>query len=514
VKILVTGASGFVGSRLCAALVSAGHDVRAMTRNPDRYGGAGEPVAGDVHDAGSLGPALHGSDVAYYLVHSLSSADFVKTDAEAASNFGAAAADAGVNRIVYLGGLGADDDQLSPHLKSRRQVEGLLGQAGVPVTTLRAGIIVGHGGISWEMTRQLVEHLPAMVTPRWVSTKTQPIGIADVIRYLVGVLDTPETVGQTFEIGGPEVLEYREMMTRVASLEGRRRLIVPVPLLSPRLSSRWLSLVTDVDAATGRSLVDSMTNEVVVRDGRIRELIPFDPMGYDDAVLAALAERAADRAVSHDIIARRRKVVAATAVAGAGLLGASLSTEPGSRKFYALTLGVAGLWTVGGLSSGRLPLGDRRDVVVPVATGAAAFGAFYAAALAARRVPPLRRALVDVMQYANEGSERLVMTTALANGVAEEVFFRGAIYAAAGRQPVVRTTAAYTLATTTTRNPALVLASAVMGALFGLQRRATGGIQAPILTHVTWSALMLRFLPRLFRRPRVELNPRKARTSD
>jgi membrane protease YdiL (CAAX protease family) len=290
------------------------------------------------------------------------------------------------------------------------------------------------------------------------------------------------------------------MMTRVAALEGRRRVIVPVPFLSPGLSSRWLSLVTDVDARTGRSLVDSMTNEVIVRDDSIRDLIPFEPMGYDDAVRAALAERRGTAPVTNALV-RRRRVVAGTALAGAGLLGVSLSTPPGSRKFYALTLGVAGIWTVGGWQSGPLPLGEvRREVAVPVAIGGAAFGAFYGAALVARRIPPLRRALTDVMQYAHQGSDRLVLTTTLANGVAEEIFFRGAVYAAAaGRQPVARTTAAYTLATTTTRNPALVIASAVMGTLFGLQRRSTGGIQAPVLTHVTWSTLMLRFVPPLFR---------------
>jgi uncharacterized protein YbjT (DUF2867 family) len=288
----VTGATGFVGRRLARALIDAGHEVRAMTRNPDRYDGVGTAVGGDVNDPDSLAAALADVESAYYLVHSLDSADFVKQDATASYRFGTAAGEAGVKRIIYLGGLGDDSDKLSPHLQSRREVEGLLGSAGVPVTVLRAGIIVGHGGISWEMTRQLVEHLPAMITPRWVSTKTQPIAIDDVIRYLVGVLELPEAEGRTFEIGGPDVMEYREMMTRVASLEGRRRIIVPVPLLTPGLSSRWLSLVTDVDSQTGRSLVDSMSNEVIVHDDSIRALIPFEPIGYDDAVLKALGERA------------------------------------------------------------------------------------------------------------------------------------------------------------------------------------------------------------------------------
>lgn len=291
-RVLVAGASGFVGRRLCPALIEAGHEVRAMTRHPESYAGAGEPVRGDVHDAGSLAAALKGCDAAYYLVHSLDSPSFEQDDAAAARTFAAAAADAALGRIIYLGGLGDDADDLSAHLRSRRQVEKLLAGAGVPVTTLRAGIIVGFGGISWEMTRQLVEHLPAMITPRWVRTRTQPIAIGDVVRYLVGVLEPAEAAGRTFEIGGPDVLKYVDMLRRVATIEGRRRLVVPVPLLTPSLSSRWLSLVTDVDVQTGRSLIDSMSNEVVVRDDSIREIVPFEPVDYDTAVLAALGERA------------------------------------------------------------------------------------------------------------------------------------------------------------------------------------------------------------------------------
>jgi uncharacterized protein YbjT (DUF2867 family) len=266
--------------------------VVALTRRPASYRGAGAPVRADVHDASTLEGPLDGAEAAYYLVHSLDDPDFSRRDADAARSFATAAARAGLRRIVYLGGLGNDADALSSHLRSRREVEQLLASGGVPVTTLRAGIIVGHGGISWEMTRQLVEHLPLMVTPRWVHTRTQPIAVADVVRYLVGVLEAPVQGSRAFDIGGPDVLEYVEMLRRVAAIEGRTLLVLPVPLLSPRLSSRWLSLVTDVDVQTGRSLIDSMSNEVVVRDDSIRELVPFEPMDYDDSVLQALGERA------------------------------------------------------------------------------------------------------------------------------------------------------------------------------------------------------------------------------
>jgi uncharacterized protein YbjT (DUF2867 family) len=290
-KVTVAGASGFVGRRLCGALARAGYHVAAMTRDPGGYQGAGNPVYGDVHDPASLDDALAGCEAAYYLVHSLSDPDFERKDAAAAVTFGHAASRAGLRRIIYLGGLGDDTDALSAHLRSRRMVETLLGSAGVPVTVIRAGIIIGPGGISWELTRQLVEHLPAMITPRWVATRTQPIAVDDIVHYLVGVLTLPEAEGRVFEAGGPEVLQYVTMLRRVAAIEGRPLPVLPVPMLSPRLSSLWLAMVTDVDTAAGRALVDSMTNEVIVRDNSIRDLIPFEPLPYDDAVRQALSER-------------------------------------------------------------------------------------------------------------------------------------------------------------------------------------------------------------------------------
>jgi uncharacterized protein YbjT (DUF2867 family) len=295
-RVLVTGATGFIGRRLAPRLLEAGHEVRAMTRRPDAYTGPGEPVAGDVSDPDSLRDALRGCEAAYYLVHSLDSRDFVQRDAAAASRFAEAAADSGTGRLIYLGGLGNDADELSPHLRSRRQVEELLGATGVPVTVLRAGIVIGAGGISWELLRQLVVHLPVMVTPRWVATRSQPIALDDVISYLVGVLGDSATTGMTYDIGGPEILTYAQMLHRVAKQLHRPAVLLPVPLLTPRLSSLWLSLVTSVNTATARSLVDSMTNEVVVRDPAIRSVLPLELTGFDEAVRRALVEREAARA--------------------------------------------------------------------------------------------------------------------------------------------------------------------------------------------------------------------------
>jgi uncharacterized protein YbjT (DUF2867 family) len=289
-RILVTGATGFIGRRLVPALIEQDHEVRAMTRHPDTYDGPGDPVGGDVFDAESLVEPLRGVEVAYYLVHSLDDADFEAKDAGAAKAFAREAANGGVRQIIYMGGLGDDDGDMSAHLRSRREVESLLGGTGIPVTVLRAAIVVGHGGISWELTRQLVKNLPAMVVPKWASTKTQPVAIDDVIRYLVGVCDQEKALGRVFEIGGPDQLTYVDMLRVAAEIDKDRSLrIVEVPVLTPRLSSYWLALVTDVDVTTGRNLIDSMGVEVVVTDRSIEQVVPGEPLGYEESVRRALA---------------------------------------------------------------------------------------------------------------------------------------------------------------------------------------------------------------------------------
>lgn len=287
--VLVTGATGFIGSRLVPELVDRGFRVKAMTRRPESYDGPGEPVAGDVSDPGSLAEPLDGVDVAIYLVHSLDDDDFERKDADAARAFGLAAAASGVRQIIYLGGLGKDGDSLSAHLRSRREVERLLGGSGVPVTVLRAAIVVGAGGISWEMTRQLVKNLPAMVVPKWAATRTQPIALDDVVRYLAGVVGVEKAFGQAYEIGGADQLSYVEMLQQAAEvMNGKRVPIFTVPVLTPKLSSYWISFVTNVDTTTGRNLIDSMGTEVIVTDHAIRDVVPGEPLTYAEAVRRAV----------------------------------------------------------------------------------------------------------------------------------------------------------------------------------------------------------------------------------
>ena len=296
-RVAVTGATGFIGAAVAKALSDDRHDVTALTRRPDDYSGAGQAVHADIADAQSLRQALEGQEAAYYLVHSLDVDDFAVRDREGATAFAAAATGAGLSQVIYLGGLGDDRDDLSEHLHSRREVESIL-RNGAPTTALRAGIVIGDGSISWEILRQLVERLPVMITPRWVQTKTQPIALADALIDLVGVLGRPDTIGEVYDIGGPEALTYRDMMVIASRVMDRHRVIAPVPLLTPRLSSHWLRLITDVDLTTARALVDSMTNEVVVRDRRLDELLGHTPITFAEAAAKALAARAERRAAA------------------------------------------------------------------------------------------------------------------------------------------------------------------------------------------------------------------------
>jgi uncharacterized protein YbjT (DUF2867 family) len=293
--ILVTGATGYVGGRLVPRLLEAGLRVRCMVRDPSRLEGRSwlgevEVVRGDVMAPESLVAAMAGVDSAYYLVHSMNdSSGFHERDVKAAHNFGAAAKGAGVQRIIYLGGLGDPRSDLSEHLLSRQDTGRALQEAGVPTTEFRAAIIVGAGSASFEMIRCLTERVPIMVCPRWVFTRAQPIAIHDVLAYLVGALDTPESTGLVIEIGGADVLTYGDMMLGYARARGLRRLLIAVPVLTPRLSSYWVHLVTPIPAAIARPLIEGLRNEVIVRDQQARRLFKgIHPTGYLDSVASAL----------------------------------------------------------------------------------------------------------------------------------------------------------------------------------------------------------------------------------
>ena len=295
-RILLTGASGYIGRRLLRSLEEAGHPVRCLARHPERVA-AGRPttevVRGDCLDEASLVAAMADIEQAYYLVHSMGTgADFAALDRQAAANFSRAAARAGVRRIVYLGGLGESPDSLSAHLKSRIETGAVLRAAGVPVVEFRASIVIGAGSLSFEMIRALVERLPVMICPRWVTTETQPIAIDDVLAYLKAAIELPDGTDRIFEIGGAEVVSYGDMMREYARQRGLHRLLIPVPILTPHLSGLWLGLVTPAQARIGRELVEGLRNPTIVRSPAASEAFAIRPMPMRAAFARAIEEDA------------------------------------------------------------------------------------------------------------------------------------------------------------------------------------------------------------------------------
>jgi len=294
--ILVTGATGYVGGRLVPRLLERGYRVRCLVRDAARLEGKGwkgvEVATGDVLEYQTLLPALEEVDTAYYLVHAMAGGEegFEARDLYAAQNFGRAAQEAGVRRIIYLGGLGRDKDELSLHLRSRHEVGEQLRSWGVAVTEFRAGVIIGAGSVSYDLVRYLTERVPVLISPRWVSTLTQPIAIDDVLRYLVECLEKPETEQRVLEIGGRDILSYGQMMLVYAKVRGLKRWLVPVPVLTPRLSSWWVKLVTPFPVSIARPLIDGVKNQVIVEDPAARQIFGFTPMGYEDAVRIALKQ--------------------------------------------------------------------------------------------------------------------------------------------------------------------------------------------------------------------------------
>jgi uncharacterized protein YbjT (DUF2867 family) len=306
-RIAVTGATGYIGGRLVPRLLDAGYAVRCLVRSPrklqDRAWSSNRNVQvaqADLSDAQSLTESLTGCDAAFFLVHSMNSAsaEYAKRDLQLATAFARASKRAGVRRIIYLGGLGETGAGLSEHLTSRRQVEKALASTGVPVTVLRAAMIIGSGSASFEILRYLVERLPVMVTPKWVRTPCQPIAVRNVIGYLVGVLSSPETAGRTFDIGGPQVLSYLQIMRIMAEELGlRRRLVIPVPVLTPRLSSYWIHLVTPLGHTIAKPLAEGLRNPVVCREDHITHILPQKLLTVRESVAAArgkIAEHAVE----------------------------------------------------------------------------------------------------------------------------------------------------------------------------------------------------------------------------
>ena len=297
-RILLTGATGYIGGRLLRSLEEQGHAVRCLARQPAKVAPtrlSTEIVAGDCLDEASLDRALSGVQCAYYLVHSMAAGDFAALDRRAAQNFGRAAARAGVRRIVYLGGLADDTGALSAHLRSRAETGDVLRSGGVPVIEFRASVVIGAGSLSFQMIQALVERLPVMVCPRWVATPTQPIAIDDVLAYLVAALDLPDSGSTVFEIGGPEVVSYGDMMREYATIRGLRRHLVPVPVLTPHLSGLWLALVTPAQARVGRALVEGLKTATVVRSPAARKAFDIEPMTLRASFAKAIEDGAAGR---------------------------------------------------------------------------------------------------------------------------------------------------------------------------------------------------------------------------
>ena len=286
-RVVLFGATGFIGRALLPAL-AAEQEVVAVSRSPQPPQEGVTWVLADVTDAPAVRRALEGADVVYYLVHSLGSPDFEERDVAGARTTASEAEIAGVRQIVYLGGLGVEGEELSPHLRSRLETGRALASGAVPLTTLRAAVVVGKDSAAFETIVALVDRLPVMVAPRWVSTPTQPIALADTVRYLAAVAGREETLGESYDLGGPEVMTYRQMIERVADIRRKRRVIIEVPVLTPFLSSLWLHLVTPVGASVARPLIEGLRNPTVAEDTRIHDLVPFPLTPFDRAAREAL----------------------------------------------------------------------------------------------------------------------------------------------------------------------------------------------------------------------------------
>lgn len=338
-SVLLTGATGYVGSQLLPHLEQRHLQVRCLARRPQEVccsAGSTHVIQGDLFDIVSLRTALEGVDTAYYLVHSMGSDDdFETSDRQAAWNFARAARHSGVRRIIYLGGLGDDREELSPHLRSRHEVGAILRESGCEVIEFRSSIVIGSGSLSFEIVRALVERLPVMICPRWVATLTQPIAIEDVLDYLLSALDGECPQRSIVEIGGPDRVTYGDIMVEYGRQCGLRRTLLSVPVLTPRLSSLWLSLVTPAYARVGRALVESMRNPTIIKDDSASQYFPVRPRGFASAIESAIA--VGQRGKSHrsySIEEKSDETIDRNRIIGVVRRSLSFVTSRGRRRWY------------------------------------------------------------------------------------------------------------------------------------------------------------------------------------
>lgn len=489
----MVGATGFVGSRLIPELLARGHRVRALVRDPRRLSVSGiESHVVDIDSGAGLDTALRGCDAAVWLVHRMAEGEgFADRDNAAARRFAEAASRNRLERVVYLGGLVPPGVELSEHLRSRAEVGSALREAGISVTELRAGVILGAGSASFEILRQLTEHLPVMITPKWVLNRTQPIAIGDLVTYLADVCEDARALGRTFDVGGPEVLTFLDMMRRFAVHRGLPQVVIPVPVLTPRLSSRWIGLVTDVDPVLARPLVESLRHETICTEGGIRELNDRELLGFEAAVDAALLDAKA-RGMTTRLGCDAR--YAAHVAAGMALNWACIGVTDSERDegieiaFAVLTaMGLYAAETLGAEDSGLTSL--SRENVASIGVGALAglasagvSGLFVEVAGSNPRVrAAARRAL------ARDRKGRPISAAALAcMGVVEELYWRGTLQHSSWSKGRAAVSALAWMATVlASRDPMLSLSAVTLGPFWAALSEQRGPLAAAA-AHAVW----------------------------
>lgn len=488
--IAVVGATGFIGSRLVPALAAAGHRVRALGRRPEAIDAAPgvDRLRIDIDTGDGLADALDGVETAFWLVHRMKEgSDFAELDRHAAELFRDACTDAGVSRIVYMGGLGDDEPaKLSPHLRSRAEVGEVLRKGEVPVTELRAGVVLGAGGASFEMLRQLSEHLPVMVTPTWVTSLTQPIAVNDLVRICVDVATDPRAEGRVIDVGGPDVLTFQQMLERFAEHRGLAQWIFPVPVLSPALSARWVGLVTDVDPELARHLVDSLTNETTCGPDDVHAVLgPRELVPLEDAIDEAIDD-ARQRGLRTRLGRDARFLGALSVGVAANWLGIVSDRRDSTALVRAIVLlGALGATAVVKAHNEGLSLGDvdARSVGAGLAVGGVTAAASAGVVAVARNWGPFRHAARSVM--ARDTDPPTPALGLVAAGVCEELYWRGLLPAYGGRGKDVLSWAAWAAPVFAAREPLLILSAVTVGPIWTLLARRRGAVAAAV-AHAVW----------------------------